>query len=320
MTLEKDEILKKLKSRKINFSQLPIAMQEDKNVAILALKAGYDLSEINPTLWNNLEVACEAVKKVYWKKHIALISQEIQDTPEFLLASLKNVTLPKWKNLPEELKNSVEFFQKAVQIKPQIYVLASELVKNNKSVVLIAVRKDAQALNYMLEHFKSDIDVVLMAIKKNPNGLVFASEALKDNKDIVMSAVKTKGQLLEFASKRLQADEEVILKAIKGNPKALYYASSELRDKEHIIEAAMVNNFTSIMYASDRLKNDLHFMFKICQKNMGSFNYCGQELKARLGHTNEPLILMKQLIEIQKEKTILEKSIHPIENKRKMKI
>ena len=64
---------------------------------------------------------------------------------------------------------------------------ASESLKNDKEVVMLAVKKLGIALKYASESLKNDMDVVKMAIEKgNLKSLKFVGVSLRCNRDVVM--------------------------------------------------------------------------------------------------------------------------------------
>ena len=60
-----------------------------------------------------------------------------------------------------------------------------ELFRNNKEVVLAAVKQDFNALLYASDKLKDDKEVVLEAVKQNGEALNYVSDRLKDDKDVL---------------------------------------------------------------------------------------------------------------------------------------
>jgi len=75
-----------------------------------------------------------------------------------------------------------------------------------------------------LNTFTSDKEVVLMAVERNGNELEYASPELQGNREVVLAAVNKNGSALEFASPELKRDIEVIWAAVQQNPEARQYA------------------------------------------------------------------------------------------------
>ena len=69
------------------------------------------------------------------------------------------------------------------------------------------------ALEHASDALKDDREIVLEAVKQNWLALEYASAALKDDREIVLEAVKQDGSALRFASAVLKNDREIVLKA-----------------------------------------------------------------------------------------------------------
>ena len=82
----------------------------------------------------------------------------------------------------------------------------------------------------MYKRQKDDREIVLEAVKQNGNALRYVSAALKDDREIVLEAVKQNGEALYCASAALKDDREFMLEAVKQNGRALQYASAKLRN------------------------------------------------------------------------------------------
>ena len=101
--------------------------------------------------------------------------------------------------------------------------------RDDKEVVLEAVKNYGQALKYTSEPLRNDKEIVLEALKTNGWALEYASNSLKNDKDVVLKAVKTNGLALHHASDKLKNDKEIVLEAVKTNGLALHYASESIQ-------------------------------------------------------------------------------------------
>ena len=110
--------------------------------------------------------------------------------------------------LQQAIKNNPNHFEKIKNFlkNPQF---ASKNLKDDKEVVLEAVKKHELALQFASEELKADKNFILAAVNENGMALRYASEEWKNDKDVVNEAVKQDGRALQFASKGLQRDKEV---------------------------------------------------------------------------------------------------------------
>jgi predicted methyltransferase len=117
---------------------------------------------------------------------------------------------------------------------------ASEELRNDKDIVLAAVKVEGFALQFASETLRNDKDVVLAAVKEHPDAFQFASETLRNNKGVVIAAVKQNGFVLQFASETLRNDKDVVLAAVKEHGFALQFASEALRNDIFFIHKLVI--------------------------------------------------------------------------------
>ena len=129
-------------------------------------------------------------------------------------------------------------------------------LKDDRNVVLAAVKVNANALEYASEELKDDKEVVLAAVKKSGNALEYTSKKLKDNREVVLAAVKKSGNALRHASEELQGDKEVVLAALKKSGNAFKYASNTLKDDKYVAKVAMQKRPKNIFHLSKRLHDE----------------------------------------------------------------
>ena len=169
------------------------------------------------------------------------------------LVSMSSVCL---RLLPEILKSDNDVIRSAVEIRPY---LLKEINWGNKDLddkcfILSLIELDYKCLEHIPEKWKNNKNIVLFAVKQNPNALVYAPQKLRSDKEVVLAAVKECGGMLEFASKRLRDNKEIVLAAIKENSDVLRIASERLRDDIEVVLIAVKNNKARIDDASERIR------------------------------------------------------------------
>lgn len=125
-------------------------------------------------------------------------------------------------------------------------------LQNNKSFLLVLVKKNGHFLNYFSSIFKDDKDIVLTAINNNYFSLQHASNRLKNDKDIILQVVKKNGRMLEHLSKELNNNKEIVMEAVKQNASSLMFASEELQNDKELIE---ILNKKEITYYNHEIHN-----------------------------------------------------------------
>ena len=89
----------------------------------------------------------------------------------------------------------------------------------DRDFVMNAVQQNGCALKlkYASDELKNDRAIVLAAVRQSHRALQFASDALKNNKDFMMVAVRRHGDALKYASDELKNDRAIVLAAVQQN-------------------------------------------------------------------------------------------------------
>ena len=154
-------------------------------------------------------------------------------------------------NLQTNIANDKDFFLQAINQHGLALALevASDELKKDKELVLVAIKQDGLALEFASNKLKEDKDFIFSVVKQNRLALKFASDKLKEDKDFIFSVVKQDGLALKFASDELKKNYDIILAAVIQNGRALEYASNELKKNYDIILAAVKQNGQALNYA-----------------------------------------------------------------------
>lgn len=97
------------------------------------------------------------------------------------------------------------------------------------------ILKDINDFKYLNDKLKNNKKLVLIAVKNNESVLKYISTSLRNDKEFILEAVKNNGLALKFASVELQNDIDVAVEAVKENEEALSYVSRKVKkDKEFI--------------------------------------------------------------------------------------
>ena len=102
-------------------------------------------------------------------------------------------------------------------------------------------KNNGDALDYASDELKDNKEVVLEAIRQYGDALEYTSERLQDNKEVVLIASKQNGLSLKYASKILQDYKEIALEAVKENGYSLKYVSGKLKNDLSIL-STIYNN------------------------------------------------------------------------------
>ena len=116
---------------------------------------------------------------------------------------------------------------------------ASEELKDDREIVMIAVLDFWPAFQYASERLKGDRKFVIEVVLEKPWALKHASNALKGDQEVVMAAVSKDGTALTHATEGLKGDREVVTKAIFQNGLSVLSATNDMKGDEDVIRAAL---------------------------------------------------------------------------------
>ena len=149
---------------------------------------------------------------------------QFSDKEVFIKAAMQNIVgdmgvpeLTVTDTLAPELANDKEFALQVYSVYggEYCYRYFSEEVRNNKEVALAFM--DALGwmnLKFAPEEIRDDRDVVMVALKHDERALELASSRLKNDREIVEIAIRDDPQSFRFASPELRGDVEIVALAI----------------------------------------------------------------------------------------------------------
>lgn len=90
-----------------------------------------------------------------------------------------------------------------------------ELINILKTTKLFGIICDSFVLRFATEEIKNNKEIVLKAVKKRGMSLEYASLSLRENKEIVTAAVRQNGNAFIFASDELKKNQSIAICASK---------------------------------------------------------------------------------------------------------
>ena len=138
-------------------------------------------------------------------------------------------------------------------------------------------------LKYASDNLKNDKEVVMEAVKQNGDAIDFASPILKENEEILIEAIKNgyfnipldtdkrhhvklilerNGHCLGWFGKRYSDDKEMVIVAVTQNGHAIKYASDRLKGDDEILITAISNYPGAIKFLPEKLKYEEKYIKK----------------------------------------------------------
>lgn len=131
-----------------------------------------------------------------------------------------------------------------------------EAARSDDEVVMAAIRRDPQAVEFAAGWCAKDKDFMLMAIRANRRSLQFASQELKADQELVLEAAALNGYALRYADPMLGADPKFMMKAVCRNGAALEYAHEAIKANKEVVRAAVRNNGAALAFADTTMRAD----------------------------------------------------------------
>jgi len=252
--MNREEVIERVTKNGYQIKHLDPSYRSDREIILHAVQSkGRALHYASSNLQNDYDVVMAAVNQD--GRALDFASEECRKNKEIVLAAVRNNTMAlhfvsceELRTTDKEVIQAVEYSQResatwkvqqdALQLK---YV--NDKWRNDKNVVMEAVKSFGLTLDYASNELKNDLDVVMTAVTDYGWALQFASESLRDDYDVVMAAVSNNGNALSFAGEACVRDKDIVLTAVKNEPKALMYARNGLKqDRDCLIAAGLWNN------------------------------------------------------------------------------
>jgi len=159
-----------------------------------------------------------------------------------------------------------EFVLKMVTEDGRNLKLASQKLKRDPEVVLMALSHYDYALNYADSNLTDDPEFILTAIQENPKAFLWADVGTQLNKNFAMRAVGLNSRVVEYLNPLFLSNyEEIVLEAVQSDPWVLEY--TDLRQDPDFMLKAIKINPTALHYASSELQVDREFVLSAMKTN-----------------------------------------------------
>ncbi|KAG2388901.1 hypothetical protein C9374_000340 [Naegleria lovaniensis] len=153
-------------------------------------------------------------------------------------------------------KNNKELVLSAVKNCGLALGYASQTLINDEQVVMEAIRENPEALYYCGNELFFDRDFMLRVVSECGEAIQYADEEFKKDQEIALQAVTSCGVALQYLSEELQNDRQVVLKAVSTYGLALGWTCAKLQNDPQVVLTAVKNDGLALEFASDDLQND----------------------------------------------------------------
>jgi hypothetical protein len=157
---------------------------------------------------------------------------------------------------------------------------APEEIRADRLIVLEAVSRSGEDLQYASCDLRGDREIVLAAAKIFPSSLVFATPQLLGDYAFALEAVQMYGLLLQFMPQEIRANRDIVIAAVSNNGPALLYANEGLLLDSALAELAVEQGFSLRRTRSYRLGEFPAVALAAARKDRNEVAYVSQRLRA----------------------------------------
>ena len=191
----------------------------------------------------------------------------------------------------------------------------SKELKNDKEIVLAAVKQQGNALEFASKELQQDEEVALASLEnyweyppvdyidekllQNKDFIVKAAavddfilyafrydETLKhwcSDIDVVIAAMGKSGDAINFMDDKLFDDRDFVLKLVEVRNSAFRYSNKKFFDDKEIILKAVKTNGNALRFATKKLKDDEETVLAAISNKPAAIKYASEKLQKRFG-------------------------------------
>ncbi|CAB9516150.1 expressed unknown protein [Seminavis robusta] len=229
-------------------------------------KDGLTLEIASPKLRCNREIALAAVKSNACALHY--VSEDLKHDEEVLIAAMQDGANKRSlffdTYVPEAMRNNRSIVLAAVRGAGESLRFASSAFRKDPEIVLSAIETYGEAFRYADDSLKSNRQVVVNAIQRNPVSLSFASDELKRDRSLRMAALSSNGDVLAGITDGVETDRELILTAVRnlkdetvpGAKQFLKFVAPHLRNDRGVVLELVKRRGQALWSVPDKFKGD----------------------------------------------------------------
>lgn len=266
---DKEILMKELNYRGDSLYYSNELLRDDKEVVLIAVKNNWNaIQYASKRLQNDKDVVLEAVKCKWIDLYHALLytSVELRDDKDIALEAVKNRCYY-LEYVSERLKDDKDVVLEAIKKPMLVLDMEREIEKLTNTLeerhslwyafydkFWFNIVFDS-ALKYASDRLKDDKDIVIEAVKNDWNAIEYASDRLKDDEDVVIEAIKNDWNAIKYSSERLKNNKKIVLDAIANHLDTLDCIPIELKNEKkfklEIIE--ILNNSKYFKHLVDKI-------------------------------------------------------------------
>lgn len=153
--------------------------------------------------------------------------------------------------------------------------------RDNEDFMMMACNQDGRALEYATDRLKHNTSISLVALENTPAAFPFIPEKLKTRKIclLALSGQPAHASNINFIPSELLFDLSFIKEVAVICSHAYQFLPSSLKEQEEISYAFISQYGANLQFAPEKFKNDVNLVSPLIEKVFHRFAYVGETLK-----------------------------------------
>jgi hypothetical protein len=277
----------------------------DVETAINAVKQnGLLIQHLPPELRDNANVVNAAFKQNH--QALAYVGPKgIIGAIEIRSPLFKNYCDPLYPCIDPKLWSDKEFVIQGVSKNGTLLLYASDVLKEDPEVALVAIRNTHSAYHHVSEELTSNLDFLYSALSQNERVIQCVKDELVNERDFILAAVKVNPEVVKFipplfyddqeimsiatttawrllhikVSDRLKNNRDFAFLMVKFHPNSIFSVSSTLRNEKKIVLSIVKENGLLLQGVNERFKSDPEVVGTAINNVIGAFQYAAYTLR-----------------------------------------
>jgi hypothetical protein len=210
---------------------------------------------------SDMKIICKCLAYTYEEDMpfiIDCISEDLKKTKEFWETAIQK-SLFMLKNAPLIYRQDKEVVLSAIRYHGELVEFADERLKDDPEIYLASIRQirnrrgtcdPGQIIHLIPEKFKSDMEFLLKALDDYPRIFEHVPMDLISDREFMLEVIKrTYGWIIQYAAPELKSDRQFIVAAAKLNKDILRWLPKNFKDDKELIE----------LLRKERIESDITF-------------------------------------------------------------
>ena len=256
----------------------PLAL-DDTRVGLAAVQLnGRNLQYLSDRLRADKSIIDAALKQTPYA--VQYVSPKLMADRDFVEGLIRAGNETAFKHASEDLRNDKDMALLAVSKKHFAYAYIGDSLKQDKDVAIAALQSGyyrdgnfSSPGGWIAKELMADPEIAHYAIETDTFNFTYLPEAMQHDKEMALKTVELYGHALRLMPDEFKADKDVVMAAVKQRPsdgRIVGEADSALRaDKDFMMQVIQVSP-NSFKQATKELRADKEFAVEACKLSNGA--------------------------------------------------